>query len=146
MNLTHFSDYTLRVLLFLGIRPEELTTIDEVSKRFKIPRTHLVKVVNRLSKDGHIKSLRGKNGGIRLARDPKTYRIGEIIRKSEPHMNLVECFDRKNSTCPIAGVCELEVVLHEAKQNFLNTLDKYTLADLLKSNSAVRRAKLLGFA
>ena len=143
MQLTQFSDFSLRVLLYLGMHPGQRCTIDQISKRFAIPRNHLVKVVHQLSQKGHIESFRGQNGGIRLAHDPKSYRIGDLICSTEPHMNLVDCFDQKYTTCPIARVCELEVVLHKARQVFLDTLNEYSLADFLNAKSARQTMKIL---
>lgn len=127
MHLTQFSDYSLRILVFLVQNPNRLATIDEISEYFKISRNHLVKVVHNLSVHGLIKTHRGNKGGIALARDPKDYLIGDIVRLTEPDLDFVECFNRQTNKCPLAGGCRLEDVFHNASQAFFESLNKYTL-------------------
>ena len=143
MRLTLFSDYALRVLLYLGLNPEEIVTIDRISESFKVSRNHLVKVVHQLAKKGFIQSFRGKGGGIRLARDPKSYRLGDVIRSTEPDLDLVECFNSQDSLCPITGVCELEAALLDARGVFMEKLNEYTLADLVSRKSTRETKRIL---
>jgi Rrf2 family nitric oxide-sensitive transcriptional repressor len=129
VRITQFTDYSLRVLLYLGLKGER-ATVSEINKAFRISRNHLTKVVHHLSQAGYIKSFKGKAGGIQLARDPKTIRVGEFVAEIEP-LDLLECFNPKTNTCPIQGVCRLEHVLHAGAKSFLDSLNQHTLADFL---------------
>ena len=131
MQLTSFSDYALRLSLYLASEPERLVSVMEVSRAYGISRAHLVKVVQRLTELGIVEGLRGRRGGLRLARPPAAIGVGALVRATEPHLDLVECFDRAHNTCPIEPVCRLKGVLFEARDAFLDALDGYTLADLL---------------
>ena len=135
MQLTLYTDYSLRVLLYLGERPNERVTITQISEYFNISRNHLVKVVHNLGKLEMIHTIRGKNGGMLLAQEPKNINLATVVRKIEPHMNLLECFDDQTNTCPITMDCGLKHVLFKAKKSFLGVLKEYTLADLLKESS-----------
>lgn len=129
MQLTMFTDYGLRSLMYLTGRPEELCSVGEIAERYGISRNHLVKVIHRLGKLGYIASSKGKGGGIRLACDPNKVRLGDLVEALEPHMQLVECFDLETNTCPIVGPCRLRRYLHEATRSFLDSLNQHTLAD-----------------
>ncbi|HWO99133.1 MAG TPA: Rrf2 family transcriptional regulator [Methylococcus sp.] len=130
MQLTQFTDYSLRVLIYLARMPKDgLATVPEIAEYYRISRNHLVKVVHNLSSQGFVTTTRGKGGGIRLARSPDRIGIGEVVRRTEPHMNLVECFDVKANRCGIIRGCFLKAILYEARREFLVTLDRYTLAD-----------------
>jgi Rrf2 family nitric oxide-sensitive transcriptional repressor len=131
MQLTQYTDYSLRVLLFLGLNPERRCTITEVSNAFEINRNHLVKVVHNLSSSGWIRTIRGKSGGMVLAFPPEHINIGAVIRHTEPHFNLLECFDYEKNTCVISPVCTLRHALYKARKAFLDVLDSYTMADVL---------------
>jgi Rrf2 family nitric oxide-sensitive transcriptional repressor len=137
MQLTLFSDYALRVALYLATNPERLVPVAEISSAYGISHAHLVKVAQRLSELGAVEAVRGRTGGIRLARPPAEIRVGALVRATEPNFNLVECFDRKTNSCPIEPVCSLKSVLFRAKEAFLATLDGYTLADLLPQPQAL---------
>ncbi len=106
-----------------------MATINEIADYHKISRNHLVKVVNNLANEGFIMTARGKGGGLRLARPAHTIGLGEVVRLTEPNMNLVECFDMKTNACCIARGCSLRSALYEARRAFMMVLDKYTLAD-----------------
>jgi Rrf2 family nitric oxide-sensitive transcriptional repressor len=129
MQLTLYSDYSLRVLFYLSNMQKETATITEISTFYDISRNHLVKVVHRLAQLGFIISLRGKGGGIKLAKNPQDIKIGEVVRKTEPNYTLVECFNEKTNRCVIANVCRLKRILNEGLEAFLNVLDQYTIAD-----------------
>lgn len=131
MQLTLYTDYSLRVLIYLGLKDEGLATITEISDNYDISRNHLVKVVHNLSNNGFIHTVRGKGGGMRLAFSPEDINVGAVVRSTENNFNIVECFDRENSTCPITPVCVLKGALKEASRNFIAVLDRYTLADVL---------------
>lgn len=134
MQLTQFTDFSLRVLIYLVRLPAPgMATIPEIAEYHQISRNHLVKVVNNLANSGFVATVRGKGGGVRLARPAHTITIAEVIRLTEPNMNLVECFDAKANRCRIAKGCFLKSILYEARKDFLATLDRYTLADAAQS-------------
>jgi Rrf2 family nitric oxide-sensitive transcriptional repressor len=132
MRLTVFSDYSLRVLIYLGLQRDGLATISEIAEAYGISRNHLMKVVQQLGANNYVETVRGKGGGLRLARAPQAIRLGDVLRSTEEEM-LVECFSREKSQCCITPACTLPGMLREASANFFSTLDKYTLADLLRS-------------
>ena len=129
MQLTFYTDYALRVLLYLSRMPNELSTITEVSEFYKISKNHLVKVVHSLAQLGFIISIQGKGGGIRLAKSPSEISIGEVVRKMEPNFCLVECFNLQTNHCVITHVCRLKGILSQGIEAFFKVLDNYTLAD-----------------
>ncbi|QCI96416.1 MULTISPECIES: Rrf2 family transcriptional regulator [unclassified Novosphingobium] len=126
MKLTLFTDYSMRVLLYLGARPDRLCSIGEVAQAYGISQNHLMKVVNQLARSGDVESVRGRSGGIRLGRPPEEINIGALIRQTEDGFDLVDC-----GGCVVAPACGLTGVLKEALGAFLAVLDRYTLADLL---------------
>ena len=132
MKLTAFSDYTLRVLMFLALRGERLATIPEIAAAYGISENHLMKVVHQLARSGVIESVRGKGGGIRLAQAPQAIRIGTIVRASEGSGPIVECLSEQPDSCRIAPVCRLSGILVRAFEALYATLDEYTLADLVQ--------------
>jgi Rrf2 family nitric oxide-sensitive transcriptional repressor len=119
----------LRLSLYLACHPERVVSVDEVSRAFRISRHHLVKVVQALTDLGVIGAQRGRGGGMHLAMHPSEINIGWLIRRTEPHLNLVECFDPAVNTCPIAPACGLKGALQRAQKAFLSVLDEYTLDD-----------------
>lgn len=137
MQLSKFSDYALRVLIYLAGQPGELSTIDEISERYAISKDHLRKVVHNLVQSGWITSRRGRGGGLSLAMPPADISIGMVIRSTEDNLAIVECFNSATDTCQISGVCRLSGMLDEALQAFLSVLDKYSLADITAGQSAL---------
>jgi Rrf2 family nitric oxide-sensitive transcriptional repressor len=131
MQLTLYTDYTLRVLLYLGAHPEKKVTISEIANSYGISKNHLVKIVYHLSLDGYIDTTRGKGGGLSLAIPPEKIRIGDVVRRTEVTFDLLECFNEEKNTCPIAPACMLKNVLAEALRSFVAVVDQYTLADML---------------
>lgn len=130
MQLTQFTDLSLRLLIYLARLPEPgMATIAEIADYHQISRNHLVKVANSLTNQGFIISTRGKGGGIQLARPAFTIGVGEVVRQTEQNMNLVECFDMPNNHCRLIRNCFLKASLYEAQRAFMAVLDKYTLAD-----------------
>ncbi|WNV03108.1 Rrf2 family transcriptional regulator [Candidatus Methylospira mobilis] len=130
MQLTQFTDYSLRTLIYLARQPEPgMATIAEIADYFQISKAHLVKAANNLANHGYIETMRGKGGGIRLARPANSIGIGELVRITEPHTDLVECFDMRTNQCRIARGCALKGMLYESRQAFMAVLDKYTLAE-----------------
>lgn len=138
MRLTMYTDYSLRVLLFLGIKgTEELSTVQEISDTYNISKNHLTKVVHELGKMGLIETIRGRGGGIRILVKPDQINIGATIRKTEDDFHLVECFNCATDQCVITNVCKLKGVLHEALAAYFNVLDQYTLADFVENNDGL---------
>lgn len=138
MRLTMYTDYSLRVLLFLGIKgTDDLSTIQEISDKYGISKNHLTKVVHELGKHGLIETVRGRGGGIRLKVSPKDINIGETVRKTEDDFHLVECFNCETNKCIITPACRLKNVLHEALAAYLAVLDSYTLDDFVGDNKAL---------
>jgi Rrf2 family nitric oxide-sensitive transcriptional repressor len=129
VHLTQFSDYGLRLVLYLACHPNRLVSVEEVGQSYGISRHHLVKVVQTLTDLGIIESQRGRGGGMRLAKQPSEINVGWLIRRTEPHFDLVECFDAETNTCPIAPACGLKGALMRAQRAFLSVLDEYTLDD-----------------
>ena len=142
MRLTTFTDYCLRALMFVALKGNELSTIDEIAERYGISRNHLVMVVFRLGQLGYLNTLRGKGGGIRLASDPAKINLGKLIRKTEEDFSLVECFQEQECLCVIEPACVLKKALRAALAAFFEVLDGYTLADLVKPSRNL--ARLLG--
>ena len=133
MKLTTFSDYTLRVLMFLALNRDRLATIPEIAAAYDISENHLMKVVHQLARSGVIESVRGKGGGIRLAHEPEAIRLGQIVRASEGSAPIVECLSDDAATCRIAPACRLTNILVHAFDALYAALDDYTLADLVRS-------------
>lgn len=130
MRLTNFSDYSLRILMYAAARRERLITIEETAAVYGISRTHLMKVANQLTRAGFLKSVRGRSGGLMLARSPREIGIGAVLRVTEPDFSLVECFGNDNR-CLLTPRCRLRGILHEALTAFTSTVDRYTLADVV---------------
>ncbi|UOB21238.1 RrF2 family transcriptional regulator [Macrococcus armenti] len=130
MKLTLYSDYSLRVLMYIA-RKDERVQIEEIAKFYGISKNHLTKVVNNLATLGYIETTRGRGGGMKIKIQPEDINIGKLIRKTEETLTIVECFDRETNTCPIAGMCGLQGVLGEALAAYMAVLDKYTLEDVL---------------
>ena len=135
MQLTTFTDYGLRTLLYLAAQPEKVCSVREISEHYGISRNHLVKVVHKLAQLSYIRTTKGKGGGILLACDPKKLRIGDLVEKLEPNMRLVECFDKATNTCKVISSCELKHYLIEANRAFIQTLNTHTLEDSIKSKA-----------
>jgi Rrf2 family nitric oxide-sensitive transcriptional repressor len=131
MQLTLHSDYAFRVLIYLGAHPGQLVRTHEISEAYRISKHHLVRVVQTLEQHGYVHVQAGRWGGVSLAREPQAIRLGQVLRDSESNLRLVECFDLDTNTCPIAPSCALKRTLAEALDSFLQTLDRYTLADVV---------------
>ena len=145
MQLTQFSDYSLRVLIYLGLRDGQLSTIEEIAAAYGISESHLTKVAHKLGQLGIIDTVRGRKGGMRLANDAAQINIGTTIRLTETNLTIVECFEANRNTCPIAPVCALSKALGDALDAFLAVLDRYTLADILKNRRDLGRLLRVSF-
>lgn len=132
MQLTLHADYSLRVLLFLAERPNDVVSTQEISEAYNISRNHLVRVVQTLAASGFVRVSAGRSGGVTLARSAAEVGVGDVVRSAEPGFRVVECFDPATNSCPIAPVCRLRGILHEALAAFFEVLDRYTLADLIR--------------
>ncbi|SDB82420.1 Rrf2 family transcriptional regulator [Shouchella lonarensis] len=139
MRLTLYSDYTLRVLIYLHTHNQgKLANIQEIAEAYGISKNHLMKVIFELGKMGYIQTIRGRNGGIRLAQQPEKINIGAVVRQTEEDFHLVECFDKENNQCIISPACGLKNILANALQAYLNVLDQYTLADLVQDRTTMQ--------
>ncbi len=129
MQLTKFSDFALRVLMYTHAAGDRIVTIEEIASSYCVSRAHLMKVVNALTRAGYLTAIRGRAGGLKLAKPAIDIRIGDVIRSTEPDFALVECFGTGNQ-CVITGCCRLPRVLNEALTAFLDALDQHTLASI----------------
>jgi Rrf2 family nitric oxide-sensitive transcriptional repressor len=137
MQLTLFSDYSLRILLYLAAHRGRRVPLSEISQAYGISLNHLVKVVQLLIERRWVEGVRGRGGGLSLAREPSEINVATVVRSTEPHMNLVECFDPKTNTCPIDPACGLKKVLQRARDAFLTELERYTLEDFASRRPAL---------
>ena len=131
MQLTRFTDYSLRTLIYLALNRDRWVIISEIAKVYRVSENHLMKIVHRLAQQGYIETLRGKGGGMRLARQPDAIQIGTVVRHTEENMDIAECFDPRKRDCPMLPECALKAALIAARESFLDTLDTYTVADLV---------------
>lgn len=133
MQLTRYTDYALRVLMYLSLQEgDEQTTIGEIAGFYGISRNHLVKIVHHLGRLGFVVTTRGKNGGLRLARPAHEIGIGEVVRHTEVNCDIVECFNEAANECRMTPLCHLKGMLVEARAQFFQEIDRYTLADAVR--------------
>ncbi|MCV6609380.1 MAG: Rrf2 family transcriptional regulator [Amphritea sp.] len=133
MRLTAFTDFGLRTLMYLAsLEEEQLSSVSEVASIYNVSQNHMVKVIGQLAKLGYVQTIRGKNGGIRLAMKPADINIGDVIAKMENHLDGVDCI---STSCQLIPCCELKHALAEAMNAFLDTMRRYTLADLVANKS-----------
>ncbi|MCF8474220.1 MAG: Rrf2 family transcriptional regulator [Emcibacter sp.] len=132
MRLTSYTDYSLRLLMYVAVNDDRLVSIKEVSDIFDISRNHLMKIVHQLGKGGYLKTVRGKNGGFTLALPAKDINLGKLIRFTEEDLDIVECFNEKDPNCIIVNGCMLAGVLQMALHSFMSVLDGHSLADLVE--------------
>ncbi len=131
MELTYYTDYALRALIYMGLHGDRLCTTPEIAETYGISENHLMKVVHGLARGDFVRTRRGKGGGVGLARAPEGINVGAVVRYMEGPFRPVECF-RPENHCPITGACVLPPILDEAFEQFLTVLERYTLADLLE--------------
>lgn len=141
MQLTRFSDYGLRLMMMAAANRDRLITIEETARVYDISRAHLMKVAQFLVKEGFLTTVRGRSGGLKLARAPEAVRIGDLVRATETDFVMVECMGGANQ-CRITKACRLRGVIGEALGAFLGVLDRYTLDDLMlrPEDFGIRRA------
>jgi len=145
MQLSFHADYACRTLIYLALLPPGTrSSIEEIAKAYGISVNHLVKVVHALGRFGFVETTRGRGGGLRLARPAREISIGDVIRKTEPGFELVECFRLEGNACPITPACGLKPWLGKAMAAFLTTLDNVTLADVTERREALAEALSLG--
>jgi Rrf2 family nitric oxide-sensitive transcriptional repressor len=137
VRLTTFTDYSLRVLIFVATRPQGRSTIADIASAYGISEHHLVKVVHRLGREGLLVNKRGRGGGLELAKPASDINVGEVVRVIEDLSAPVACFGEASPECAIAPVCRLAGVLDEALRAFHAVLDRYTLADLVRNRAAL---------
>ena len=142
MRLTTFTDYSLRVLIYLALKSKESATIAEIAQCYGISKNHLMKVVQELRQKGYVVGLRGKNGGLRLNTTPAEINIGTLVRTMENDLALAECFGRNNH-CILTPACALKGVFSEALEGFFGVLDGYTLKDILPGRRRGQLAQIL---
>jgi Rrf2 family transcriptional regulator, nitric oxide-sensitive transcriptional repressor len=139
VKLTTFTDYSLRVLIYLAAQPAERATIARIAQSFDVSEHHLTKVVHFLGKQGWLANVRGKGGGLQLAMAPEQVGLGEVVRHTEGMAVPAECFAVGGGHCSISGICRLSGVLGEAVKAFYGVLDRYTLADLVHNRDTLAR-------
>jgi Rrf2 family transcriptional regulator, nitric oxide-sensitive transcriptional repressor len=138
MHLTLHTDFALRVLMYVGINDGRLSTIKDIADSFGISKNHLMKVVNDLGRRGYLDTVRGRNGGIRLMRQPRDINIGQVVRETEDELDVLGCLNG-TGYCRIEPVCVLRGAICDAVDAFLAVLDRYTLADLIAPHQALSR-------
>ncbi|MDX1811223.1 MAG: Rrf2 family transcriptional regulator [Gammaproteobacteria bacterium] len=136
MQLTRYTDYSLRVLIYLSLNRDRSSTISEIADFYKISRNHLVKVVHNLSLKKYINSSRGKGGGLKFAHPPGDIVVGDVVRDTEPNFHIAECFNPVHDDCNVETICQLKNILNIAADNFLHTLDGYTVADIISDTTS----------
>lgn len=138
MRLTVYTDYALRLLMYLAVKDDGLATIAEVASSYGISRTHLMKVAHQLGQAGYVGTVRGRGGGLRLAMPVERIILGQVIRHTEPDMAVVACLYPVDAPCAIKSCCVLRRALAKAGAAFLEVLDGYSLADLVKPRAPLR--------
>ncbi|MDF1815862.1 MAG: Rrf2 family transcriptional regulator [Verrucomicrobiales bacterium] len=137
MELTQFTDYSLRTLIFVAMKKGELSSVREIASAYSISENHLTKVVHSLAKLGYLQTFRGRGGGLDLGMDPSEIGIGDVVRRIE-NTAVVECLRKEGGSCCIAGICKLQSALHRATEAFFAELDKLTLADLIANEKELK--------
>ena len=143
MRLTLWTDYALRTLIHVGAKGESLSTIAEIAATFAVSKTHLMKIVNRLARQGYVETVRGKGGGMRLAREPRDICIGKVVRGTEGQDMPAECFAPDGGHCVITRCCGLKRALAQAMAAFYEVLDRYSLEDISSNRRALARILMI---
>jgi Rrf2 family nitric oxide-sensitive transcriptional repressor len=137
MRLTSYTDYALRTLMFLALNRERLATIGDIAQTHNIAKNHLTKVVHHLGMLGFVETVRGRSGGLRLAREPADITIGDVVRQTESDFYMASCFDESAAGCLYAAGCEMRGALARATKAFLDVLDGVTLAQMVERDPQV---------
>jgi len=138
MRLTVYTDYALRMLIYLALKDDGLATIEEIAQSYGISKNHLMKVAHQLGLAGYVDTVRGRHGGLRLAKPAKAIGLGEVVRHTEPDMAIVMCFEPVNADCAILPSCVLRKALASARSAFIDVLDEYTLSDLVRPRAPLQ--------
>ena len=141
MRLTTYTDYALRTLMYLAVNREQLVTIQDIADVHGIAKNHLTKVVHQLGILGVVETVRGRNGGLKLGKEPAQINIGALVRSTEPDFFMAECFDKSKNECILTPSCGLKGVLRNATAAYLGVLDDVTLENLVRKPGA-RSAKV----
>ncbi|PLX39184.1 MAG: Rrf2 family transcriptional regulator [Hyphomicrobiales bacterium] len=144
MRLTHHSNYAMRLLMYCALMDKPVCRIADVAEAYGISENHLTKIAQKLAQIGVIETVRGRNGGVYLAKTPEEINVGEIIRVTEENLVLVECFADDSNTCPLTAACRFKRILHQGLTAFLSVLDGYTLADLVAAPDQLKPLMHLG--
>jgi Rrf2 family nitric oxide-sensitive transcriptional repressor len=144
MRLTVYTDYALRMLMYLALKEDQLATIAEIAESYDISKNHLMKVAHQLGVAGYVETVRGRGGGLRLAKPIQAILLGEVVRYTEPDMAIVPCFEPVSAPCAIQPCCVLKRALKKARDAFVEVLDGYTLSDLVQPRA--RLTSLLGIS
>lgn len=145
MRLTDYTDYSLRVLMYLGMHRDRVVTIQDIADAYDISKSHLMKIVHQLGLAGLVETTRGRSGGLRLGKEPLAINIGDVVKLTEPDFKMVECFDTEANECVLSPSCQLQGALAKATQAYLMVLNGYTLADMLKDSSRPRKRQIIQF-
>lgn len=146
MRLTSYTDYSLRVLIYLACCPGRYVSTHEISRVYNISNNHLIKIVHNLGMNGFLAVRRGRHGGIALGKKPEEIVLGDVVRCTEPDFFLVECFDSESNQCSIGQVCRLKNVLDCAHKSFMKVLDECTLAEIVRRQDLHDYCECLGIA
>ncbi|MCB1444039.1 MAG: Rrf2 family transcriptional regulator [Methyloceanibacter sp.] len=138
MRLTVYTDYALRLLMYLAVSGDGLATIEEIAESYGVSKNHLTKVAHQLGVGGYIKTMRGRHGGLRLAKPPKEIGLGDVVRYTETDLTVVTCLEPLEDDCEAQPECVLHEALELARSAFISVLDEYTLYDLVRPRSALR--------
>ncbi|HXD44233.1 MAG TPA: Rrf2 family transcriptional regulator [Pseudolabrys sp.] len=138
MRLTVYTDYALRLLMYLAVKDDGLATIAEVAESYDVSRNHMMKVAHQLGVAGYVETVRGRTGGLRLARPAADINLGDVVRNTEQDMALVPCMSPADAACAIRPSCLLKRALGRATAAFMDVLDEYSLGDLVKPRHALR--------
>ena len=138
MRLTQQANYSVRILMYCAAKKDEFAKVSEIARVFDISEYHLFKILPILVSNGFITTHRGRNGGLKLAKEPSEITLGQIIRAAEENFHLADCFDEGSYDCPLLSMCDFNHALNDALESFLQALDKYTLADLTAKEGDMR--------
>ena len=138
MRLTIYTDYALRMMMYLAVKDDGLATIADIADSYEISRAHLMKVAHQLGAAGYVETVRGRSGGLRLAKPAQSIRLSELVRHTEPDMAVMACLKPVDAPCVIKRCCVLRTALDEAEAAFVKVLDGYTLGDLVAPRTRLR--------